>query len=947
MSLLHRTHFTFALRPWLLVALIGWLAMPLSAQRADKWVKKGEAALSERSYLQALDYFAWSLRKDTTYAALSGMARAHQALSDFPKAATFWRLAALRPDAAPTVHYELGRALMSINKTEAAIASFQRYYAAAPSDPLAQRYAQVATWLPEMFKDTALYTVERLRINSKYADFGATWYQDGILFCSNRPREVGVVYSNASDGMPLTDLYYSAWDSVKGWRPAKAFEAANSRYHDGPACADLARGLFYLTRSTRPEKAKGAAPLSILTLQPGEGKLNPYDPAYLPLPAGAAFAHPALSTDGQRLYFSSDMPGGMGGTDIWYLQASGSTWSAPIHAGPQVNTPGNESYPALQADGTLFFTSDGHPGLGGLDIFLVRPDGDGWRSPLNPGSPINSQKDDFAFLPKADGADGLFSSNRSGGNDDLYAYRRTAPAFECQPQKENVYCFRFWDDGGLDTDDLPLYYAWSMGDGTTYRGLDIYHCFPGPGDYIVELNLIDSISGFLFSRENRFEHSVRDSAQPYINAPLKVAAGAPVRMDALKSTLTDCEPGKYFWEYGDGQRGIGTEVTHTYTDAGTYTIRLGITGDEPGSSSPCKACVTRSIEVLPAGSAIPQATPHSFRPGTPPSKEDRPQNEAKPLFNLADSTGLGFRVKIAEEEAPLSRKEPPLSLLQDQQSIVERKVGDSYQYTYGDADSRNGIYEKYSEAQEKGIEEAIVVAFKGDREIGADSTSLLKVPGKRSGDTYTIFSGEIRDSKGRPLSVTLSLEDLLHHTEVVTFQSDSAGRFRLRLPNGQLYGYYLESPGYFPYSDQLDLRDRRVDAKTELSVSRDITMSTVQEVVDMATNIPINNVFFDYDQSILRSSSYAELDRIVKMMVENPGIKLEIYGHTDSDGDALYNLELSKRRADAVASYLVSHHPKARIMNTFGYGEMRPIAAGNSAEAKQRNRRVEIRLFRD
>jgi outer membrane protein OmpA-like peptidoglycan-associated protein/tetratricopeptide (TPR) repeat protein len=934
------------LRRLALCLLFGLIALHASAQRPNKWIAKGEAALAERSYLKAIEYFEWSLHKDSSLAAISGIARAHQALSDFPKAAAWWRLAAARPDATPLTHYQLGRALMSINKADAAIASFQRYHEAAPADPLALRYRDVAEWLPAMFKDTALYAVERLRINSKNADFGATWYRDGILFCSNRPREMGVVHSSASDGLPLTDLYFSRWDSAKGWQKPTPFDQGNSRYHDGPACADTTRGLVYLSRSTRTAaKGQGAPPLALLSFTDVKGKWTPAAP--LSLPEGAAYAHPALSPDARRLYFSSDLPGGQGGTDIWYLEAQGDAWSAPINVGPAVNSPGNESYPALQADGTLYFSSDGHPGLGGLDIFFARPEAGGWRPPLNPGAPLNSPKDDFAFLPKADGAEGLFSSNRAGGNDELWSYRRSAPSFECQPQYENQYCFSFEDVGTIETDTMPLLYLWSMGDGATHRGLKIFHCFPGPGDYIVELNLIDSISGFVFLNEATYEMQVRDSVQPYITAPFSAYAGSSIDMDALKSTMTGCDPGKYFWEFGDGQRGIGTKVSHTYATAGTYEIRLGITGDQAGTSAPCKACVTRPIQILPVGSPLPEAPSPLLPNGQPRNPAPASDSVAKQLLDLRDSTGIGFRVKIATEEQPLSRKEPPLSLLDDQKSIREIKVGDTYAYTYGDEPTRSEIYEKFSEAQEKGIEEAVVVAFKNDREIGIDSISSMRVPGKRSGDTYTIFSGEIRDSKGNPLSAELSIEDLLHNVQVVKVQTDSVGAFRLRLPNGELYGYYLEAQGYFPYSDQLDLRDRRVNAQDDLLVERDVKMATLNEVVDQGTSIPINNVFFDYDRSVLRPTSYAELDRLIRMMKANPDIRVEIYGHTDSDGEALYNLELSKRRADAVAAYIRKQYPAARIMNTFGYGEMRPLTSGNTPEEKQRNRRVEFRLFRD
>jgi outer membrane protein OmpA-like peptidoglycan-associated protein len=935
-----------ALLRMLTACLLLCACLPVAqAQKVNKWVAKGEAALAEQSYLQAIDYFQWSLRTDTSVAAASGLARSYQALSDSRKAADWWLLASKRSDATPLTYYQLGRAQMSLGKTDAAIASFRRYYEAAPTDPQAERYLDVEAWLPAMFKDTALYVVERLRINSKYADYGAAWYEDGILFSSNRPREVGVIHSSASDGLPLSDLYFSRWDSTKGWGKPAPFAAANSRFHDGPACVDKPRGLVYLTRSSaEPTKRKAVAPLSILSFSDEGGKWTPSTP--LPLPTTAGAGHPAISPDGRRLYFSSDMPGGQGGTDIWYLDALGSGWSDPINAGPVINTPGQESYPAVQSDGSLYFCSDGHPGIGGLDIFFSRPDGNGWRPPLNPGAPLNSPRDDFAFQPKGEGAEGLFSSNRNGNHDDIWSYNRSAPAFDCQMQKENVYCFRFSENGSMETDTMPFYYAWNMGDGTILRGLDVTHCFAGPGDYLVELQLIDSISGYVFLAEATEIVNVRDSIQPFIEAPTTVLAGEPVSLDAVKSILPDCNPQKYFWEFGDGERGIGLSVSHTYDQAGTYQIRLGITGDQPGSSAPCRSCVSRSIRVLPAGSRLPDPPAKGLPRQTPKEEIKQRDSISTPLMDLRDSTDLSFRVKVASETQPLNPKLPPLSQLDDQASIKMTKVGNTYQYTYGDEKTRSDIYPKYTEALEKGMEDAVVVAFKDDIEIVPEKENL-RVPGIRNGNTFTIFSGDVRDANGSPLSVELTIEDLIHNVQVVKLKTDSSGVFRLRLPNGQLYGYYMEIPGFFPYSDQIDLQDLKKVGAPGFKVEQHITMFSLKEIIDKGKAVRINNIFFDYDKSELRTASFTELDALLTMLRANPQIKVEIHGHTDQDGDALYNLELSKRRAEAVAAYLRARLPQVQILQTIGYGESTPLLEETSPEAKQRNRRVEFRLFTD
>lgn len=140
---------------------------------------------------------------------------------------------------------------------------------------------------------------------------------------------------------------------------------------------------------------------------------------------GYSTTHPALHPDGNILYFASDRPGGLGGTDIYYCVKNDSGWAAPVNAGPLINTPGNEAFRYISIAGDLYFSSDGRGGLGGLDIFRIPlraqiPDG----TAKNIGYPVNSSGDDFGVWVSEDGATGYFSSNRYG-SDDVFSFRYT------------------------------------------------------------------------------------------------------------------------------------------------------------------------------------------------------------------------------------------------------------------------------------------------------------------------------------------------------------------------------------------------------------------------------------------------------------------------------------------------------------------------------------------
>jgi outer membrane protein OmpA-like peptidoglycan-associated protein len=146
-----------------------------------------------------------------------------------------------------------------------------------------------------------------------------------------------------------------------------------------------------------------------------------------------SIGHPSLSADGQRLFFVSDMPGGNGGSDIYFCRKVDGRWGEPENLGPTINTSQNEVFPFIAADGTLYFSSNGHPGLGGLDILAAKPKGaSGFGNPMNVGAPVNGPKDDFSFVIDPVGKRGFFSSNRPGGegDDDMYAFVMHRPLDE-------------------------------------------------------------------------------------------------------------------------------------------------------------------------------------------------------------------------------------------------------------------------------------------------------------------------------------------------------------------------------------------------------------------------------------------------------------------------------------------------------------------------------------
>jgi len=266
-------------------------------------------------------------------------------------------------------------------------------------------------------------------INTPYFEFSPTYYQNGIVFVSSRQRG-GLIDPKLNE--PYFELFYAKLDKTgTPYQPRLFSLEINAKYHEGPVTftSDANRMFFSRNNSkngTYETDSEGVSRMQIF--QANRGLLDWENIQLLPFNSSEFKSlHPTISEDGLRLYFSSDRPGGFGGMDIYVSEFIDGTWLDPINLGPDINSSGNEVFPFIHPTGVLFFSSDGHKGFGGLDLYLVDISQRQWGKLVNMGEPFNSQKDDFGFTMSPTGTTGFFSSSRDGGlgKDDLYEF--TAP----------------------------------------------------------------------------------------------------------------------------------------------------------------------------------------------------------------------------------------------------------------------------------------------------------------------------------------------------------------------------------------------------------------------------------------------------------------------------------------------------------------------------------------
>ncbi|WP_317195490.1 OmpA family protein [Rufibacter psychrotolerans] len=287
-------------------------------------------------------------------------------------------------------------------------------------------------------------------LNSPYADFSPVFYREGLVFSSDRVRG-----HNGSDqkvygwtGTPYLQLYYAERKGTTAWAEIKPMEKTiNTQFHNAIATFSPDFNEVFFTRTKRVKNR--VLPDELLTESNWQryskndefiNRLEIYSATFakdkwqdakaFPFNQSESYSvgHPALSPDGRILYFASDMPGGYGQTDLYFSerQQDGS-WSTPVNAGPVINTAGKEVFPVVHADGTLYFSSDGHLGMGGLDLFSAEGSRATWSPVENLYYPFNSPRDDFGLIYEKDGKSGYLSSNREGdtGSDNIYRFKPT------------------------------------------------------------------------------------------------------------------------------------------------------------------------------------------------------------------------------------------------------------------------------------------------------------------------------------------------------------------------------------------------------------------------------------------------------------------------------------------------------------------------------------------
>ncbi|MBU3027278.1 OmpA family protein [Zobellia galactanivorans] len=425
--------------------------MGVSGFAQEKLITKANEKYDEYSFSPAIDIYKKVLDRGYVSAdLLKKLGNSYYYNADYEDAAnTYKRLVDEYPDeTGPEYYFRYAQTLKTLEDYETSKVIMAKFLEVTSDDVRANTYKSEEDYLNDIKKNSGRYNVLPFQYNSPYSEFAPSFYKKGLIFSSDRDTGNFARYRHTWNSKDFLDLYKVNADSASNGFVTKLGDQLNTRLHESTSVVTKDGQTLYFTRNNYKEgkyvkDGNGIIRLKIFkAVMSEEGLWSNIEE--LPFNSDDySIAHPTLSADEKTLYFASDMPGSFGESDIFKVAINeDGSYGTPENLGDVINTEARETFPFVTSKDILYFSSDGHPGLGGLDIFATKiDDGRFDGTVMNVGEPVNGRMDDFTFIFNEDTREGYFASNRSEGQgaDDIYAFLETKPLLiDCEQAVSGV-----------------------------------------------------------------------------------------------------------------------------------------------------------------------------------------------------------------------------------------------------------------------------------------------------------------------------------------------------------------------------------------------------------------------------------------------------------------------------------------------------------------------------
>ena len=610
-------------------------------KKGDKFYAVGEYYDAAAQYRKAYTQTPSKERKLKGQRAMK-MAECYRRINLTNKAITAYNNVVRYKQADSLTQFYLGQLHLRNGNYKEAAKHYQTAIDSLPADnpyrTLAKNGLMSARQAPQWKKEGSDYTVKRMDIfNSRRAEYSPMLAGDDneqLYFTSTRNQAQGDEYSGIT-GTKAADIFMAQKDDKGKWGKPQAIDSElNSDFDEGACCLSPDGLTMYLTQcKTDPNHPRYA---SIVVSQRTDATWSKPTELVISRDTLSSFAHPAVSPDGQWLYFVSDIPGGLGGYDIWRCRLFGDNEAGMMeNLGEPVNTPGDEMFPTFRPNGDLYFSSNGHPGFGGLDIFIFTKD----RKLTHPGTPLNSQGDDFGMTFEGKRNQGFFCSNRGDtrGHDHIYSFYNP----------EIVQTVKGWvyEQDGYE---LPAAQVYMVGNDGTNLKLSVR----GDGSFTQEIKpgvdyvILGTCKGFLNHQEQLRVEPVKKSEEYVLQFPL-ANISAPVLIENIfydfdKATLRP-----------ESQTALD-ELVKLLNENPNITIELSAHTDYKGSDQYNEHLSQRRAEsvvnyLIAHGIPSDRLTPKGYGEGKP-KKIKRKVAEKYPFLKEGDILTEEFIAKLPEEQ---------------------------------------------------------------------------------------------------------------------------------------------------------------------------------------------------------------------------------------------------------------------------------------------------------
>ncbi len=867
-------------------------------KRADKYYNNYE-------YSKAIPLYKKAIKKSITTGALEKLGTSYRFTKNYKEAEVVYADLIKQADAAPIDHFYYGMVLKNNNKIDAAKEQFKIYVDAVPADKVAELSVRSCDEIKVWINKTQQFEVTLVpNMNSTHSDFCPVFYKNTLVFTSERTKDMVNNNKYEWNNQPFLNVYYTEREKGTDDKPVysakvKAFSSPiNTNYHDGPVCFNKEQTTMYITRVNYVvNKAPDFVNRPGIYIATAKGKGWNKAKAFQYNNAAYSVAHPSLSADGEWLFFTSDMPGGQGGMDIYVCKKNGEEWGTPQNLGPEVNTAADEVFPYIRKDGTLYFASEGHGGFGGLDIFSATKNDKQYSDVKNLGAPLNSFTDDFGIIFTDDLNKGYFSSDRDGGvgKDDIYSFTalnkfttvagRILLSKDLNDAAKNASVMLLDENGKLlevkNTDNTGFF---------KFDKLD------PDGKYMVKLDETDA--------------QFADKTKYYLTDE---------KNKIIRVTVLNDKGGKFVFQNlpADPNALPQMEGDDDLTIAGNLLY-----GENP--SMPLAN--TKVNLVNDKGEIVQTVNTNAFG--------------AFVFTNLPNDQN--FLVKVDETDTKLAP---------NTKVIITNKSGKEMQTTTSGA---NGFKFSFLSSDKNTLKQMSVE----DSELRFDLNGKLvadnKAPMANSIVNIVNEKGEVlqsvkTDANGAFQFTNLPAENsILFSIDETDTKLKAFNKLYLTDAKGNIIKEFTRVNGKFKFSvlptDQNKLGVVYVDDPW-------LKVLQLKNEVKKDSLTIVENIYYNYGEYKILPEAEKTLDKVINIMKNDPQLVIELSSHTDSRSSAEYNMKLSQQRAKAAVDYMISKGVSKDRVSGKGYGESRLInkcadGVECTEEEHAKNRRTEFKISR-